>query len=134
MKRTEILSLMIGAVLLTDVVSCRTTKFEISEGMTKAEYFQRAQEAAELSDWETAKAYYRMYIERYPEDTASIFAAEYEIAFITYKQGDLAEAGRLFSELIEKHERNTDPTVPQWPRVLSEKLLAEIERPGTEGA
>lgn len=134
MKTTGVLSLLIGAFLLAGAASCRTTKFEISEGMTQAEYFQRAQEAAELPDWETAKAYYRAYIERYPEDTANILAAEYELAFITYKQGDLAEAGRMFAELLEKYEQNTDPTVPQWPRVLSQKLLAEIEGTDAEGA
>ncbi|MFO7975916.1 MAG: hypothetical protein R6V12_14920, partial [Candidatus Hydrogenedentota bacterium] len=51
--------------------------------------------------------------------------AEYEIAFIKYKQNAPA-AEQLFRDLLARYEEEGAELLPAWPKVLAEKLLAEI--------
>jgi len=123
MKKTSLLILSILIIF----ISCKTTPKNINEDLTPAEFFQLAQEAVvERNDFKTALLYYQTFIERYPDDPANVTAAEYEIAFIEYKRGNFDKAEILFSNLIAKYEGEDAALLPDWPRILSEKLLDEI--------
>lgn len=118
---------LILAILLA-VGACATGPIEIEEDLAPREYFQRAQEAAGTrSDYNTALAYYNAFIERYPDDSARVVEAEYEIAFIHYVQGDVETAESEFRALLRKYEQPGAEVLPKWPRVLAQKLLTEIE-------
>ncbi len=110
---------------------CTTTPEDIPDTLTQPEYFQQAQEAVEVRDWDTALAYYEAAIERFPQDTETVVAAEYEIAFIAYKRGLLDEAAQGFRSVLERYDEGVGPQIPDWPKILSEKLLAEIEGEAT---
>ena len=91
------------------------------------EMFQRAQEAVDRERWETALRYYREFIQRFPDDRGAIMEAEYEIAFIAYKQGDYDVARDRFEKILLAYEEDRTGQLPEWPRVLSERLIGIID-------
>jgi len=109
------------------VTSCQTGPPDIPEGLSQAEMFQRAQEAADSEKWETALAYYNTFLERYPDDRANGVAAQYEIAFIHYKMGRYATSEQEFNALLARYEGDQADQLPAWPRVLSEKVLKKVQ-------
>lgn len=108
--------------------SCSSTPPVIPEGLTPMQFFQRAQEESDNYRWDNALLYYRTFLERYPDDLPNVLAARYEIAFILYKKEQYAESKRLFEELLETYKKLENPlSVPQWPKVLAEKVLRKIQ-------
>ena len=123
-------ALVLLSVLLL-FIACESAPPEIPEGLSQAELVQRAQESADAENWETAIAYYRAVLERFPQDRAATVAAQYEIAFIEYKRGDLDAAKSGFEQLLGFYDFEAE-SLPQWPRVLGEKLLSQILAEQTE--
>lgn len=116
----------ISAVLLL-AVSCSSAPPEIPAGLSQPEFFQRAQEAKDAGKYQTALAYYREFITRYPQDIPHITAAEYEIAIIHYKMEDYSTSKRLFEDLINKYSESSQER-PERFLILSEKILAKVEQ------
>jgi outer membrane protein assembly factor BamD (BamD/ComL family) len=100
---------------------------EIPEDLTQAELFQIAQEAVDNQRYETATVYYETFLERFPDDEANVVAAEYEIAFIQYRQENYERAAELFQDLLDKYEQDRNNVLPAWPRVLATRLLNIME-------
>jgi outer membrane protein assembly factor BamD (BamD/ComL family) len=121
-----------GALIALAIAACSSAPETIDQDLPPQEYFQQAQEAVERSDYPTALRYYRTFLERYPEDYQNVPAAEYEIAFIYYKQGNYDAAERRFRELLERYQGDQAQLYPEWPRVLSEKILGKIEEKRSE--
>jgi outer membrane protein assembly factor BamD (BamD/ComL family) len=113
--------------VFTVILGCRSVPDDIPPDLSKAEIFQRAQEASDQEHWERAVAYYKEFIERFQEDPGAVAEARYEIAFLTYKMGNLEEALALFNDLLTTYEGDTGGELPAWPRVLSEKLVGKIQ-------
>ncbi len=129
-------SLFVGviAVIVLIANSCQSAPEEIPPDLSRMEMFQRAQEASDQGRYEQALAYYEEFIRRFPDDQGSIIEAEYEIAFIAYKQDQLSDARRGFEEILAQYESEDSGNLPAWPRVLSEKLIERIdERMEEEG-
>ncbi|MFP4329667.1 MAG: hypothetical protein ACLFP6_03005 [Spirochaetaceae bacterium] len=126
MKRTSLLAIAAFFALMTMLVACQTTPPEVPEDLSQAEFFQRAQDAADENRWTVALHYYETFIERYPEDEQNVIAAEYEIAFIHYKMEEYETSKTLFEDILATYEADEDETLPQWPRILSEKLLDTV--------
>ena len=131
MKRPIVLTLLF--ILLLVFYSCESTPDEIPPDLSKAEMFQLAQEAVDEERWDTALRYYHEFIERNPEDSGSTVEAEYEIAFIDYKRENYEQALDKFESLIAKYEMNSSNSLPEWPRVLAEKLVIKIEERLSDG-
>ena len=113
--------------------ACQTTPEEIPLDLQPREFFQKAQEAVvERTDYETALFYYQTFLERYPDDIQRSVEAEYEIAFIRYKQNDLETAKVLFSNLLAKYGEAGAEVLPQWPYTLSTKILEKLTVPAEE--
>lgn len=121
MKRLSLIA--VAAVFL---LGCQTVPSEIPEDLTQAELIQLAQDASDQENWEAAQAYYDAIIERYPNDRAAIATARYEMAFIEYKRGDYDEAERRFEELLGMYDFEAEG-LPSWPRVLTNRVLEEME-------
>ena len=117
-----------AAVLLAIIAlfaACKSVPTEIPDDLSKAELIQLAQESADSERWDAAIAYYQAVLDRYPQDRGATVTAQYEIAFIRYKEGKTEEAQALFEQLLGLYDFEGD-TLPQWPRVLAERLVAEM--------
>ncbi len=118
--------------LLTTVVflcaSCASQPETIPEDLEPIEYFQRAQKiVSEDENYKLATKYYQTFIERYPDDIQRIVEAKYEIAFLSYKQGNYDKAQQQFEELLSYYEDEGSSVLPRWPQVLAEKVLNKME-------
>ena len=108
--------------------SCQTTLQSIPQDMTPSEFFQKAQAAVvERNDYETALKYYQTFLERFPDDVQKTVEAEYEIAFIYYKLEDFDSARSGFTTLLDKYAAEGSEILPQWPKILSEKVLSGMD-------
>ena len=125
MHRIVVGVLVVGCAALA--AACQTVPEEIPEGLSRMEMFQRAQEAVEVERWELALRYYETFIDRFPDERGAIAEAEYEIAFIAYKQERYVESIALFEAILRKYEEDETGMLPEWPRVLSLRLLEIID-------
>jgi outer membrane protein assembly factor BamD (BamD/ComL family) len=89
--------------------------------------FQRAQEASDEGRYDVALQYYEEFLVRYPDEPGPIVEAEYEIAFIAYKQERYEDAVTGFEAVIDRYDDEDAAELPAWPLVLSEKLLERID-------
>lgn len=116
-------------ILLTLLIitSCASSPREIDETLNPVELFQLAQEASNNKDFETAVKYYEVFIAKYSDDIQRLVEAEYEIALITYKQGNPVRAEELLTDLLSRYSGEGAQVLPAWPMILSRKLLKQIE-------
>ncbi len=117
------------ALLLLAVVvgfaACKTVPTEIPADLSEAELIQLAQESADSENWEAGLAYYQAVLDRFPQNKGVTAAAQYEMAFIEYKRGNLEAAQAGFERLLGLYDFEGD-SLPQWPKILAERLLEEI--------
>ena len=100
-------------------ISCATRLNTIPEGLTQMELIQRGQEASDRNRYNISLQYYEALIMRFPFDIDSVIAAEYEIAFIHYKQRqyDLAKAG--FENLLARYNVPDAELLPPQFKILA---------------
>ena len=118
----------IAALLLTATLmfSCATNPAAIPEDMTPEELIQRGQEASDKNRYKVSLQYYAAIIERFPFDVDSILAAEYETAFIHYKQKKYDVAKVEFNQIIERYNTPDEALLPPSFKILSGKILGKI--------
>lgn len=128
MGRTK-LGLLGVAVLLVfgQLVSCASAPVVIPEELTPMELVQRAQDATDKNQYDTAIQYYQAILDRYPDDMEMVCTAEYEIAFIKYKQHKYDEAKAGFTALLERYNQPDAEFLPAQYKILAEKVLAKME-------
>lgn len=114
------------ALPLLILFGCSTVPSEIDPDLSKAELIQLAQEAVDAENDDAAIAYYNAIVERFSEDLSALATARYEIAFLHYKRNEMEVARSGFQELLAMYEMSSE-TIPEWPRVLAQKLLREID-------
>jgi len=90
------------------------------------ELVQRAQEASDRNKYKISLQYYETIIERFPYDIDSVCAAEYEIAFIHYKQKKYDIARAEFNILLERYNTPDEELLPPQFKILSLKILDRI--------
>jgi outer membrane protein assembly factor BamD (BamD/ComL family) len=115
---------LIGAVLF--VAACRSSPPVATEGLSAAEIFQRAQDAADKGDSLAAIRYYEAFKEKRPDDSERIAWASYEIAFLYHKIKKNDTALVLLDQLLAVYANEGDG-LPAAPRILAEKLKTRIE-------
>ena len=118
----------IVAIFLTAVLtaSCASKPVVIPDDITPAELIQRGQEASDRSRFSTSLQYYAAVLERFPFDIDSILAAEYEIAFIHYKQKKYDMAKIEFEDLIKRYDTPDEELLPPSFKILSQMILDKI--------
>jgi outer membrane protein assembly factor BamD (BamD/ComL family) len=124
--KVSIIILLAGCIL----ASCATGPAEIPEDMTPAKIIQRAQEASDVNKYKIALHYYETLKERYGDSGEYLCTAEYEIAFIHYKQKKYPEARREFESLLERYEDVDAALLPPHFQILAEKVLARLTELG----
>ena len=117
MKKT-----LLAASFLTVLVlgSCRTAPPVVTEKLTMAGYFQKAQDASEAGDYELALAYYDAFRAAYPDDRDRNVWATYETALLWYKLDKYDTALGIINGLLDRYAKEKD--LPAAPKILSEKI------------
>jgi len=107
--------------------ACATANMNIPEELSPAEIIQRAQEASDRNRYGQALQYYEALLERYQTNSDLVCTAEYEIAFIHYKQNKFALAKEGFYALLERYDSPDAELLPQQFKLLANKVLERIE-------
>ena len=123
MKSKKFAPLLFTVIL---AASCANKPVVIPEDLTPMELIQRGQEASDRSRYNTAIQYYETLISRFPFDTDSVCAAEYEIAFIHYKQKKYDIAKIEFTDLLERYNTPDEELLPPQFKILSQKIMGNI--------
>lgn len=114
------------AALLIFFSACTT--INISEDLSPAELIQRAQEASDRNRYNAALQYYQALLDRNRSNTDLVITAEYEIAFIHYKQGKYPQARTELQTLLEYYNSVDAELLPQHFKRLAEIVLESIEK------
>jgi outer membrane protein assembly factor BamD (BamD/ComL family) len=115
---------IIAALVLAS--ACQTVPEEVPEGISTQEFFQRAQEYTDELNYDAALFYLEEFKVRFPDDVSNHLAADYQIALISYKRGDMDLAERQFQQIVDTYAAAEPGTYPEWVDVLSRKLLEKI--------
>ena len=107
--------------------SCASGPVTIPDDLSPAELIQRAQEASDRNKYEVSLQYYETIIQRFPFDIDNIIAAEYEIAFIHYKQKKYETAKAEFTDLLNRYNTPDEELLPPQFKILSLKIMDKIE-------
>ena len=117
----------VAGFLLIAVLACSCASVVvIPEDLTAAELIQRGQEASDRNRYSIALQYYEAIVERFPYDTDSNCAAEYEIAFIRYKQKKYDIAKAEFNDLLARYNTPDEALLPPQFKILSQIVLDRI--------
>ncbi|HOX33855.1 MAG TPA: hypothetical protein PLB91_16095 [Spirochaetales bacterium] len=118
---------ILAAACAAILCSCASAPAEIPADAPARILVQRAQEAMDKYDYDEAVRYYVALKERYGEDPAYLCTADYEIAFIAYKQDRFAEAKLGLEELLARYAAPGGASLPPHFKILAEKVLEQIE-------
>ena len=118
---------ILGAALVASlIVACAGAPKVIPASLSARELVQKAQEATDAYNYRAAIAYYQALGERFGAEPLFRATADYEIAFIAYKEGRYAQAKEGFEALLARYEGPDGPSLPPRYAVLSKKLLSAI--------
>ena len=107
--------------------ACATSRVNIPEELSPAEIIQRAQEASDRNRYNVALQYYEALLERNRTNIDLVCTAEYEIAFIHYKQKKYDQARDAFNALLERYNTPDEELLPQQFKILARKVLEQID-------
>jgi tetratricopeptide (TPR) repeat protein len=124
MKNIHSFTLIFAAVLCLG--ACATGKVNIPDEITPAELIQRAQEASDRNRYSIALQYYTALFERNSTNIDLVCTAEYEIAFIYYKQKKYSQAKEGFNFLLERYDAPGGELLPPQFKRLANIVLERI--------
>ena len=107
--------------------SCSHIPKSIPEDMSAKEIVQHAQEATDAYHYDAAIVYYRTLNERFGSDPLYKTTAEYEIAFIAYKEKRYTEAKGGLELLLAEYSGPDAASLPARYQVLAKKVLEKID-------
>ena len=107
------------------VSACASTVY-ISDDLSPSELIQRAQEASDRNRYNVALQYYEALLERNRANIDLVITAEYEIAFVHYKQKKYQQARAGLNNLLEYYEAPDGPFLPQQFKRLALIVLDRI--------
>jgi outer membrane protein assembly factor BamD (BamD/ComL family) len=114
---------VLGAALLA---ACASGPVVIPDDITAEELIQRGQESSDRNRYKQSLQYYEAILERFRTNTDLICAAEYEIAFIHYKQKLYARSRSEFEELLVRYDDPDAELLPPQFKILAEIVLKQI--------
>lgn len=128
MKQFFLILLLIPVLFFA---ACASGPIVVPEDMSPSEIIQRAQEASERKRYEHAKQYYEVLRDRFGSSIDLICTAEYETAFINYKQKNYLDAKAGFEQLLARYEGPDAILLPQHFRILAEKVMEKMIADGS---
>jgi outer membrane protein assembly factor BamD (BamD/ComL family) len=108
-------------------LSCVSGPADIPENLSPAELIQRGQEASDKNKYTLALEYYEVLLQRYPENMEIVCAAEYEIAFLHYKQKKYSQAKNEFNTLLARYDTPDEELLPAQFKILSRIVLEKLD-------
>jgi hypothetical protein len=113
-------------LLVVLAVGCGSGPEKVGDTVTPAELEQKAQEASDRNRHRQSLGYYELILERFPDRIEYVCAAEYEIAFIHYKQKkyELSESG--LRKLLARYDGPDSELLPPQYRILANLVIAKI--------
>ncbi|MDR1108040.1 MAG: tetratricopeptide repeat protein [Spirochaetaceae bacterium] len=108
-------------------LSCVSDPRDIPESLSPAELIQRGQEASDKNKYNLALEYYQTLLQRYPENMEIVCAAEYEIAFLHYKQKKHTQAKSEFNALLARYDTPDEELLPAQFKILSQIVLEKLD-------
>ena len=120
--KLRILAVLAVAFLFAACASIINISLELSP----AELIQRAQEASDRNRYNTALQYYETLLERNRSSLDLIITAEYEIAFIYYKQGKYQQSRSEMNAVLEYYNSPDEELLPQQFKRLAQIVLESI--------
>jgi outer membrane protein assembly factor BamD (BamD/ComL family) len=106
--------------------ACAGGPQEIPGDLSPAELIQRAQEASDKNRYGTALRYYEALLDRNITNIDMVCTAEYEIAFIHYKQKKYDTAKAEFQALLERYNTPDEELLPRQFKKLALIVLEQI--------
>jgi len=116
-------------VFLPLLFACASGPVDVPLEMPPAKIIQKAQEASDVNKYNLAHEYYKVLQERYGDMDEYLAVAEYEIAFIHYKQKDFVTARKGFETLLARYKQERNDLPPQF-KALSERMLNRLKELG----
>jgi outer membrane protein assembly factor BamD (BamD/ComL family) len=107
--------------------ACATGQLNIPQNLSPSELIQRAQEASDRNRYNHALQYYQALLDRNPTNVDLVCTAEYEIAFIHYKQKKYNQAKAGFNALLERYNAYDGEYLPPQFKLLALKVLERID-------
>jgi outer membrane protein assembly factor BamD (BamD/ComL family) len=115
-----------AAIAASLFVACAGVPKSIPNELSARELVQRAQEASDVYHYDAAVAYYQALLERFGADPLYKTTADYEIAFIAYKQKHYAKAKEELESLLALYAGPEAASLPPRYAILSKKVLESI--------
>ena len=108
------------------LAACASSKVSIPPDLKPIKIIQLAQEASDRNRYNVALQYYQILQERNPDDLELVCTAEYEIAFIRYKQKKYAHAREQMEDLLQRYDAPGAELLPPQFKVLAQKVIEQI--------
>ncbi|GHU61394.1 hypothetical protein FACS189445_3340 [Spirochaetia bacterium] len=124
-RRIPLTGLLMGVFL---IAGCSSGPVNIPDTISPAELVQRAQEASDRNRYKQALGYYEAIRERFPENDEYGCTAEYEIAFIHYKQKKYDLSVSEFRSLLDRYDQPDAELLPPQYRILANIVIDRIDR------
>lgn len=118
------------SALLAVIAACASGPVGIPSDTPPAKLIQRAQEASDRNKYPVSLQYYQALLDRYGDSDEYLCTAEYEIAFIHYKQRRYAEARSELERLLGRYNGEDAALLPPHFKILAEKVLSKIIEKG----
>jgi outer membrane protein assembly factor BamD (BamD/ComL family) len=119
--------ILTAALAACFLASCSHIPKSIPDDISAKELVQRAQEATDAYHYDAAIVYYRTLNERFGSDPLYKSTAEYEIAFIAYKQKNYSEAKAGLELLLKEYSSPEGASYPPRYAVLAKKVIEKID-------
>jgi outer membrane protein assembly factor BamD (BamD/ComL family) len=107
-------------------MACASSNIKIDENLEPAELIQRAQTASDRNRYKESLQYYQAILDRYPTYIDAVCAAEYEIAFIHYKEKKYEIASVELNALLSRYETPDAELLPPQFKKLADIVLKKI--------
>jgi len=107
--------------------SACASQLNIPQDLSPSELIQRAQEASDRNRYNQALQYYEALLERNPTNIDLVCTAEYEIAFIHYKQKKFGLSRAGFNDLLARYNAPDGEYLPPQFKLLALKVLERID-------
>jgi outer membrane protein assembly factor BamD (BamD/ComL family) len=117
---------MLALAAVVCISACATGPLNISQSLSPSELIQRAQEASDRNRYNHALQYYQALLERNSANAELVCVAEYEIAFIHYKQKKYTQARTELNALLDRYASGEENLPPQFS-LLAKKVLERID-------
>jgi outer membrane protein assembly factor BamD (BamD/ComL family) len=119
---------LLAAAFAFFLSACATGDNVIPADLSPEKLVQLAQEESDKNRYNSAERYYNAILERFPDNIAAVCGAQYEIAFIHYKQKKYTEAEEEFNALIYRYNGLDGDLLPQKYYILSNIVLESINK------